>query len=176
VSGRRRRPLKGLPPSAAQTGRAVFPHPAFMNGFAAIRREGMRPIRHHQRVNLLHLTVEHQIIGQSPRSVTFGFFTKGTFHLHVPSSSAAIALRSIHSRTSFPGSLTIRHFWSHELFVSCFRYYYVLRLLHKHRFPLRFWLIGSLTQLLAGTNAGLLGSHVNLPYRAASKHLGAMGE
>ncbi len=33
-SGRRRRPLKGLPPSAAQTGRAVFPHPAFMNGRA----------------------------------------------------------------------------------------------------------------------------------------------
>ena len=33
VSGRRRRPLKGSPPSAAQTGRAVFPHPAFMNGF-----------------------------------------------------------------------------------------------------------------------------------------------
>src|ERR1019366_3788140 len=34
VSGRRRRPLKGSPPSAAQTERAVFPHSAFMNGFA----------------------------------------------------------------------------------------------------------------------------------------------
>ena len=33
-SGRRRRPLKGSPPSAAQTERAVFPHSAFMNGFA----------------------------------------------------------------------------------------------------------------------------------------------
>src|SRR3989338_1350805 len=31
VSGRRRRPLKGLPPSAAQTVRAVFPHTAFIN-------------------------------------------------------------------------------------------------------------------------------------------------
>ncbi len=34
VSGRRRRPLKRLPPSAAQTGRAVFPHPAFMKGLS----------------------------------------------------------------------------------------------------------------------------------------------
>ena len=34
VSGRRRRPLKSSPPSAAQTERAVFPHSAFMNGFA----------------------------------------------------------------------------------------------------------------------------------------------
>src|SRR6476469_298692 len=34
VSGRRRRPLKGSPPSATQTERAVFPHSAFMNGLA----------------------------------------------------------------------------------------------------------------------------------------------
>src|SRR5271170_176789 len=34
LSGRRRRPLKGSPPSAAQTERAVFPHSAFMNGCA----------------------------------------------------------------------------------------------------------------------------------------------
>src|SRR5271170_4183049 len=34
TSGRRRRPLKGSPPSAAQTERAVFPHSAFMNGCA----------------------------------------------------------------------------------------------------------------------------------------------
>ena len=30
LSGRRRRPMKSLPPSAAQTGRTVFPYPAFM--------------------------------------------------------------------------------------------------------------------------------------------------
>ena len=34
TSGRRRRPLKGLPPSAAQTARAVFPQAAFMNGLS----------------------------------------------------------------------------------------------------------------------------------------------
>ena len=34
LSGRRRRPLKGSPPSAAQTERAVSPHSAFMNGCA----------------------------------------------------------------------------------------------------------------------------------------------
>jgi hypothetical protein len=37
-----------------------------------------------------------------------------------------------------------------------------------------FGLWGRLPQLLTGTNARLLGSHVNLPYRAASKRLGAM--
>jgi hypothetical protein len=30
--------------------------------------------------------------------------------------------------------------------------------------------------LLAGTQAGLLGSRLNLPDRAVSKHLGTMGE
>ena len=34
--------------------------------------------------------------------------------------------------------LTIRRLRSRELFVSRFRYYYVLRLLHEHRFPFRF--------------------------------------
>ena len=34
VSGRGRRPLKGLPPPAAQTARAVFPQAAFMNGLS----------------------------------------------------------------------------------------------------------------------------------------------
>ena len=32
------------------------------------------------------------------------------------------------------------------------------------------------TRLLTGTQTGLLGSHINLPYRAVSKHLGTMGE
>jgi hypothetical protein len=37
-------------------------------------------------------------------------------------------------------------------------------------------LIGLLIRLLAGTQAGLLGLRMNLPYRAVSKHLGTMGE
>src|ERR1700690_3611263 len=78
------------------------------------------------------------MIGPSPESVTFGFFTKGTFHLHAPFSSASICPCSIHSRTSFPGPLSVRRCRSRELFVSRFRYYYVLRLLHQRRFPLRF--------------------------------------
>src|SRR5258708_31566417 len=42
VSGRRRRVrlLLRWPPSAAQTGRAVFPHPAFMNGLLRPERSG----------------------------------------------------------------------------------------------------------------------------------------
>src|SRR6478752_573299 len=46
---------------------------------------------------------------------------KGTFHLHAPFSSTSIAQSSIHSRTSFPGPLSIRRFRSRELFVSRFR-------------------------------------------------------
>ena len=67
----------------------------------------MRAITPHQRVAPLHLTYEHQIVGQSPRSVTFGFFTKGSFHLHVPCSSDSTALaRSIHERPSPDHSLS----------------------------------------------------------------------
>ena len=42
------------------------------------------------------------------------------------------------STNVLPRILTIRRCRSHELFVSRFRYYYVLRLLHVHRLPLRF--------------------------------------
>jgi hypothetical protein len=64
LSGRRRRPVKGLPPSATQTERAVFPHSAFMNGLAKSGEKGS--VRHylvHQRVDLLLLTFERQMIG-----------------------------------------------------------------------------------------------------------------
>src|SRR5438876_2040182 len=65
MSGRRRRPLKGSPPSATQTERAVFPHSAFMNGFARSGEKGS--VRQgylvHQRVDLLLLTFERQMIG-----------------------------------------------------------------------------------------------------------------
>src|SRR5258708_5028203 len=42
--------------------------------------------------------------------------------------------------------------------------------------PVSLSLIGSLTWFKTRTPTGLLGSRMNLPYRAASKHLGAMGE
>src|SRR5262245_21736828 len=45
------------------------------------------------------------LVGQCPRSVTFGFFAKQTFHLHVPSSSASIVPRSIHS-ANVPSRIT----------------------------------------------------------------------
>ena len=65
-------------------------------------------------------------------------FTKGTFNLHASCSSIATYPASILSRTFFPESLSIRQCWPRELFVSRFRYYYVLRLLPVHHFPLRF--------------------------------------
>ena len=42
--------------------------------------------------------------------------------------------------------------------------------------PISLSLIGSLTWFKTKTPTGLLGSRMNLPYRAASKHLGTMGE
>ena len=65
LSGRRRRPLKGSPPSATQTERAVFPHSAFMNGFARSGEKGSvgQGYLVHQRVDLLLLTFERQMIG-----------------------------------------------------------------------------------------------------------------
>src|SRR5258708_2952601 len=42
--------------------------------------------------------------------------------------------------------------------------------------PISLSLIGSLTWFKTRTPTGLLGSRMNLPYRAASKHLGSMGE
>src|SRR5258707_14761946 len=42
--------------------------------------------------------------------------------------------------------------------------------------PISLSLIWSLTWVKTRTPTGLLGSRMNLPYRAASKHLGAMGE
>ena len=56
--------MKSLPPSAAQTERAVFPHSAFMNGLAKSGEKGS--VRHylvHQRVDLQLLTFERQMIG-----------------------------------------------------------------------------------------------------------------
>src|ERR1700750_999239 len=42
--------------------------------------------------------------------------------------------------------------------------------------PISLSLIGSLTRFKTRTPTGLLGSRMNLPYRAVSKHLGTMGE
>ena len=42
--------------------------------------------------------------------------------------------------------------------------------------PISLSLIGSLTWFKTRTPTGLLGSRMNLPYRAVSKHLGTMGE
>ena len=58
-----------------QTVRAVFPHTAFCGCAFAVRNEGIMRV-------YLRLTVKFQIFPQFPWLVTFGFFTKGTFHLH----------------------------------------------------------------------------------------------
>jgi len=81
VSGRRRRPLKSSPPSATQTERAVFPHSAFMNGFARSGEKGS--VRQgylvHQRVDLLllDLRTSNDRIVFSKRDVRV--FHKGNF-------------------------------------------------------------------------------------------------
>ena len=135
-------PIEGLASVRHSNGACSFPALRFHEWPCEVRGEGISETRLNylvlRRVDLLLLTFEPRMIRWFPRSVTFGFFTKGTFHLHAPFSSTSIAQSSIHSRTSFPGPLSIRHCWSRELFVSRFRYCYVLRLLPAHHFPFRF--------------------------------------
>src|SRR6516165_6487179 len=92
----------------------------------------------HQRVDpsASDLRASNDRIVSSKRDILV--FHKGNF----PSSRSFLIYldrsSSIHSRTSFPGPLSIRRRRSRELFVSRFRYYYVLRLLSVHRLPFRF--------------------------------------
>jgi hypothetical protein len=86
TSGRRRRArlLSRWPPSAAQTGRAVFPHPAFTKTSSLEERwqgssnKGVRLAN--ERVNLRRPR-RIDPVNEFPRPVMSGSFTKGTVHL-----------------------------------------------------------------------------------------------
>jgi hypothetical protein len=103
VSGRRRRPLKGSPPSATQTERAVFPHSAFMNGFAKSGEKGSvrqgLPCPPESGPSASDLRASDDRIVSLECDVRV--FTKGIFHLHTPFSSISTSpARSIHERPS----------------------------------------------------------------------------
>ena len=108
--------------------------------------------------------------------MTFGFFTKGTIHLHAPflfylDPSGLDPFTNVLPRTALdppsPVTRVVR---------------LALQVLLRSptpvgaSLPISLSLIGSLTWFKTRTPAGLLGSRMNLPYRAVSKHLGTMGE
>ena len=113
-------------------------------------------------------------VRKSPRIMTYGFFTQGTdphhyvYSSYVPVSPAILANR-------LPRIIRIRRFRSHG-FHHPHRYYSVVRLLARHRFPLRFTLIRALIPTaFPGTVRVLLESRTDLPRRAVRTHLGSMG-
>ena len=133
-------PIEGLASVRHSNGTCSFPAFRFHEWFREVRREGSvrqgLPCPPESGPSASDLRTSNDRIVSSKRDVRV--FHKGTFHLHAPFSSTSIAQSSIHSRTSFPGPLSIRRRRSRELFVSRFRYYYVLRLLPVHHFPFRF--------------------------------------
>ncbi len=75
VSGRRRRPMKSLPPSAAQTGHTVFPYPAFMKGKCGINRHRFNRPEKLPRNSGLN---PHCTEGQAPRQTQHKVWTDAT--------------------------------------------------------------------------------------------------
>src|SRR5437660_811503 len=133
-------PIEGLASVRHSNGTCSFPAFRFHEWLREVRREGISetrlPCPPESRPSASDLRTSNDRIVSSKRDVRV--FHKGNF----PSSRSflitSIAQSSIHSRTSFPGPLSIRRRRSRELFVSRFRYHYVLRLLSVHRFPFRF--------------------------------------
>ena len=117
VSGRRRRPLKGSPPSATQTERAVFPHSAFMNGFPKSGEKGSvrqgLPCPPESGPSASDLRTSNDRIVSSKRDVRV--FHKGNF----PSSRSFLIYLDRSKLDPFtnvlPGPLSIRRRRSREL-------------------------------------------------------------
>ncbi len=131
LSGRRWRTQlpECWPPSAAQTGCAVFPRPAFTK--AQTTRHDSNPIEW----GWLR-TCQVDLVRQYPRMMMYGFFPKGTDPPHRP-----YALTSL----LFPPAFVCRlprptpvADCSVTRLSPCLKYYSAVRLLTEHRFPFRF--------------------------------------
>ena len=178
LSGRRRRPLKGSPPSATQTERAVFPHSAFMNGFAKSGEKGSvrqgLPCPPESGPSASDLRTSNDRIVSSKRDVRV--FHKGNF----PSSRSFLIYLDRSKLDPFTNVLPRTTLDPPSPVTRVIRL--ALQVLLRSptpacaSLPTSLPLIGLLTRLEAGTQTGLLGSRMNLPYRAVSKHLGTMGE
>ena len=178
LSGRRRRPLKGSPPSATQTERAVFPHSAFMNGFAKSGEKGSvrqgLPCPPESGPSASDLRTSNDRIVSSKRDVRV--FHKGNF----PSSRSFLIYLDRSKLDPFTNVLPRTTLDPPSPVTRVIRL--ALQVLLRSptpacaSLPTSLPLIGLLTRLEAGTQTGLLGSRMNFPYRAVSKHLGTMGE
>ena len=170
--------MKGSPPSATQTERAVFPHSAFMNGFARSGEKGS--VRQgylvHQRVDLLllDLRTSNDRIVFSKRDVRVfhkGNFPSSRYFLIYLDRSKLDPYTNVLPRTTLdPPSPVMRVIRLGLQLLLC------SPTPGGASLPISLSLIGSLTWFKTRTPTGLLGSRMNLPYRAVSKHLGTMGE
>ena len=151
VSGRRRRArlLSRWPPSAAQTGRAVFPHPAFTKTFS-LERQRRRTSRQGRRTRTCSTAAHPPAGGTSEPSLppvasshSTSILDRGCPGLSLKelSTSTTLLISSPvplrpSSPTAFPGTLC-RHSLVARLSPHLW-YYSVVRRLLEHRFPLRF--------------------------------------
>jgi len=119
------------PPSAAQTVRAVFPHTAFTK--TQTTRYDPGPAEW-GRLRTCQVDPVHQ----SPRTMMYGFFTKGTDPPHRPYSSdfaSLLFLPAFVCRLPRPTPVADR---SVTRLSPCLKYYSAVRLLTEPHFPLRF--------------------------------------
>ena len=169
LSGRRwRTQLPGCwPPSAAQTVHAVFPHTAFTKTRTTRYDAGSTEWC---RLRICQVDQVHQ----SPRTMMYGFFTKGTDPPHRPYSSDFPALPSCLRLPPSP-THSRRRSLGHTAFTAL-EVLFGSPTTGRASLPTSLSLIGSLTPILPGTLPVLLRSRITLPYRAICKHLGAVGE
>jgi hypothetical protein len=155
------------PPSAAQTGCAVFPRPAFTK--AQTTRHDSDPIEWGW-----HRTCQVDPVRQYPRMMMYGFFPKGTDPPHRPYSSD---FPSLSSCLRLPPSPTHsgRRLLGHTAF-TVFEVLFGSPTTDRASLPISLSLIRSLIPIPRGTLPVLLRSRVVLLYRAIRKHLGATGE
>src|SRR5271166_1566389 len=151
LSGRRRRArlLSRWPPSAAQTGRAVFPHPAFTKT-SSLERRRRRTSRQGCRARTCSTAAHPPAGGTSEPSSSpvapshsTSILDRGCPGLSLKelSTSTTLLISSPvplrpSSPTAFPGTLC-RHSLVARLSPHLW-YYSVVRRLLEHRFPLRF--------------------------------------
>ena len=141
----KRRTWRCWPPSASQTGRADFPHPAFTNGEHLLGcKEGMgTSYLVHQRVNL-PCPFRIYPVGQSPRPIRFGFFSQGTFLLLDFALLSFWFCPSAFVLSPFPADSRLPPSSGGTAFTALLGYCSTVRPLSVLCSPFRFGLIGSL--------------------------------
>ena len=150
------------------TGRTVFPYPAFMKGLSRSEEKVSEWIFSSD------LRGPDDRIVSSTRDVRV--FHKGNF----PSSRFLLIYLDVSCLDPFTNALPRTTLDPPSLVTRVIRL--ALQVLLRSptpacaSLPISLSLIGSLTWFKTRTPTGLLGSRMNLPYRAVSKHLGTMGE